>query len=227
MPERIIERRSFAKLPTIVDVPNLLEVQVQSFEEFLQANKSADKREPAGLQAVFESIFPIADIHNLYSLEFVNYTVGRPKYTIDECRERGATYSAPLRSTLRLIAREKPEKGKDEAQPKIKDVIEQQVYLGDLPMMTEQGTFVINGSERVIVSQLHRSPGVFFDETVHPNGKRLFTSRIIPYRGSWVEFSMDINDIMYVHIDRRRKLPVTVLLRALGFSSDLDVLNLF
>ncbi len=227
MPERIIERRSFAKLPTIVDVPNLLEVQVQSFEEFLQANKSADKREPAGLQAVFESIFPITDIHNLYSLEFVNYTVGRPKYTIDECRERGATYAAPLRSTLRLIAREKPEKGKDEAQPKIKDVIEQQVYLGDLPMMTEQGTFVINGSERVIVSQLHRSPGVFFDETVHPNGKRLFTSRIIPYRGSWVEFSMDINDIMYVHIDRRRKLPVTVLLRALGFSSDLDVLNLF
>jgi DNA-directed RNA polymerase subunit beta len=227
MTERMIERRSYAKLPTITDVPNLLEVQMESFEEFLQLDKTAEKRQNVGLQGVFEGIFPITDIHNLFSLEFVNYTIGRPKYDIDECRERGATYAAPLRATLRLIAREKPEKAKEDAQGRIKDVVEQQVYLGDLPIMTDTGTFVVNGSERVIVSQLHRSPGVFFDENIHPNGKRLFTARIIPYRGCWVEFTMDINDIMYVIIDRRRKLPVTVLLRALGHGSDLDILNLF
>jgi len=223
MPERMIERRSYAKLPMIMDLPNLLDVQLESFEEFLQTSVSPEKRREGGLQGVFQSIFPITDIHNLYSLEFVSYAIGRPKYTIRQCRERGATYAAPLRATLRLVTREKGE-GSDR---RVKDVIEQTVYLGDLPLMTETGTFVINGSERVIVSQLHRSPGVFFDEVVHPNGKRLFTSRIIPYRGSWVEFSMDINDVMYVHIDRRRKLPVTVLLRALGWGSDLDILNLF
>jgi len=222
MPERMIQRRSYAKLPTILDLPNLLEVQMSSFEEFLQIRVPPDKRRSAGLQAVFESIFPITDIHNLYSLEFVSYSIGRAKYTIRECRERGATYSAPLRATLRLISREK-----GDGDRKVKDVIEQTVYLGDLPLMTETGTFVINGSERVIVSQLHRSPGVFFDESVHPNGKRLFSSRIIPYRGAWVEFTMDINDVMYIHIDRKRKLPITVLLRALGYSSDLDILNLF
>ena len=219
MEERIIQRRSYAKLPTTVDMPNLLEVQLQSFRNFLHGE--TEEKGP-GLRLVFESIFPIADIHNKYSLEFVDYTLGRPKYSVRECLERGATYCAPLRATLRLIAREK---GKDEK--KIRDVIEQTVYLGDLPLMTQTGTFVVNGSERVIVSQLHRSPGVFFDETIHPNGKRLFTARIIPYRGSWVEFSMDINDVMYVHIDRKRKLPVTVLLRALGFGSDLDILQQF
>jgi len=222
MPERTIERRTYAKLPTILDMPNLLEVQMNSFEEFLQSRVAPEKRKLTGLQAVFESIFPITDIHNVYSLEFVSYAVGRAKYGIRECQERGATYAAPLRATLRLVTREKGDTDR-----RVKDVIEQTVYLGDLPLMTETGTFVINGSERVIVSQLHRSPGVFFDETVHPNGKRLFTSRIIPYRGCWVEFSMDINDAMYVHIDRKRKLPVTVLLRALGYSSDLDILNLF
>jgi DNA-directed RNA polymerase subunit beta len=227
MPERIIDRRSYAKLPPVLDLPNLLDVQTKSFEDFLQVGVSADKRENTGLHGVFESIFPIADIHNLYSLEFVDYSLGRPKYSVRECIERGATHCAPFRATLRLIAREKGDTKKKNETRKIRDVIEQTVYLGDLPLMTETGTFVINGSERVIVSQLHRSPGVFFDETVHPNGKRLFTARIIPYRGSWVEFSMDINEIMYVHIDRRRKLPVTVLLRALGYGTDLDILHLF
>ena len=220
MEERIIQRRSYAKLPTTVDMPNLLEVQLESFRQFLYGDPKDDKG--PGLRAVFESVFPIADIHNNYSLEFVDYSVGRPKYSVRECLERGATFCAPLRATLRLIAREKGDEEK-----KIKDVIEQTVYLGDLPLMTDTGTFVINGSERVIVSQLHRSPGVFFDETIHPNGKRLFTARIIPYRGAWVEFSMDINDIMYVHIDRKRKQPVTMVLRALGYGSDLDILHLF
>ena len=221
MPERMIKRRSYAKLPTILDIPNLLELQVASFEDFLQANTPPEKRKIKGLQEVFESVFPITDVHNLYSLEFVSYSVGRPKYDIDECRDRGATYAAPLRAVLRLVTREKGD------EKRVKDVIEQVVYLGDLPLMTFTGTFLINGAERVIVSQLHRSPGVFFDEVAHPNGKRLFTARIIPYRGCWVEFTMDINDVMYVHIDRKRKQPVTLLLRALGYSSDLDVLNLF
>ncbi len=221
MPERMIKRRSYAKLPTILDIPNLLELQVASFEDFLQANTPPEKRKIKGLQEVFESVFPITDVHNLYSLEFVSYSVGRPKYDIDECRDRGATYAAPLRAVLRLVTREKGD------EKRVKDVIEQVVYLGDLPLMTSTGTFLINGAERVIVSQLHRSPGVFFDEVAHPNGKRLFTARIIPYRGCWVEFTMDINDVMYVHIDRKRKQPVTLLLRALGYSSDLDVLNLF
>lgn len=204
-------------------MPNLLDIQLDSYDWFLQKNTPPGAREKQGLQAVFHSIFPISDVHNLYSLEFVDYSVGTPKYDVRECLERGTTYAVPLRSTLRLISREKQGNG----EVRVKDIVEQAVFLGELPLMTDEGTFVINGSERVIVSQLHRSPGVFFDDTIHPNGKRLFSARIIPDNGAWIEFSLDINDIMYVHIDRKRKLPVTTLLRALGFDKSEEILGIF
>ncbi|MFH1008746.1 MAG: DNA-directed RNA polymerase subunit beta [Candidatus Latescibacterota bacterium] len=219
---KIPERKSYRKIPLVSEMPNLLEIQLKSYLDFLQEGVSPQKRQRKGLQAVFESIFPIPDVHNLYSLEYVNYSVGKPKYDIQECRERDMTYQAPLRATLRLVTREK-----EGTEPAVKDLIEQTVFLGEMPLITDKGTFVINGADRVIVSQLHRSPGVFFDETVHPNGKRLFTARIIADRGSWIEFSMDVNDVMYVHIERKRKLPVTVLLRALGYESNEDLLRLF
>jgi len=203
-------------------MPNLLDVQVRSFEDFLQLDVHPEKRKSQGLQKIFSEIFPITDIHENYSLEFVKYLVGSPRYTVIECQERNMTYAAPLKATLRLIAREQESKSKD-----VKDIIEQDVYFGELPLLTNQGTFIINGAERVIVSQLHRSPGVFFDEDFHPNGKKIYSARIIPFRGSWVEFSIDINDMMYVHIDSRKKLPVTMLLRVLGFSSDGDIIELF
>ena len=217
-----IERRSFAKIKEIVEMPNLLSVQLDSYEDFLQLEVAPNQRKRRGLHLVFESIFPVSDTHGIHSLEYVGYSIGNPRYSEDECRERGMTFAAPLRATLRLIIRDK--ESPDKA---IKDIVEQSVFLGELPLMTDQGTFVINGAERVVVSQLHRSPGVFFDETMHPNGKRLFSARILPSKGPWLEFSMDINDIMYVHIDRRRKLPVTLLLRALGLSSDGEILSLF
>ena len=219
---KIPERRSYRTIPLVAEMPNLLEMQLKSYRDFLQEDVPPQKRKRKGLQAVFESVFPIPDVHNLYSLEFVGYSVGKTKYDIQECRERDMTYQAPLRATLRLVAREKEAK-----EPTVKDVIEQTVFLGEMPLITNKGTFVVNGADRVIVSQLHRSPGVFFDETVHPNGKRLFSARIIADRGSWVEFSMDVNDVMYVHIERKRKLPVTVLLRALGYATNEDLLRLF
>src|SRR5262245_27921441 len=180
------------------------------------------RRRNEGLQEVFTGVFPISDARELFSLEFVAEEIGEPKYSMDECVERDLTFSAPLKARLRLNTREEVDGVKRD-----KDVIEQEVYLGELPLITDSGTFIINGAERVIVSQLHRSPGVFFDEMTHPNGKRLFSARIIPYRGSWVEFSLDVNDVMHVHIDRKRKLPVSVLLRALGFVSDREILELF
>ena len=217
-----IERKSFGKIKEVVAMPNLLEVQIESYRSFLQLETHPQKRQRRGLHLVFESIFPISDAQNIYTLEYADYSIGNPRYSVEECRERGMTFAAPLRATLRLVTRDK-----DSPEKPVKDVVEQSVFLGELPLMTDQGTFVINGAERVVVSQLHRSPGVFFDETMHPNGKRLFSARILPSKGPWLEFSMDINDIMYVHIDRRRKLPVTLLLRALGFSSDGEVLSLF
>jgi DNA-directed RNA polymerase subunit beta len=204
-------------------MPNLLDIQLDSYDWFLQKDIPPGAREKQGLEAVFHGIFPITDAHNLYSLEFVDYSVGTPKYDVQECLERGTTYAVPLRSTLRLISREKQGTGEF----RVKDIVEQTVFLGELPLMTDEGTFVINGSERVIVSQLHRSPGVFFDDSIHPNGKRLFSARIIPDNGAWLEFSLDINDIMYVHIDRKRKLPVTTLLRALGFDKSEEILGIF
>ena len=217
-----VERKSYSKLKSVTEVPNLLEVQTESYRNFLQTDVEPEKRENIGLQAVFQEIFPITDVHENYSLEFVKYQVGIPRYTIRECQERNMTYGAPLKATLRLVCKEPEEKGR-----KVKDIIEQDVFLGELPLLTPTGTFTINGAERVIVSQLHRSPGVFFDEEIHPNGKRLYSARIIPYRGSWVEFNIDVNDIMYVHIDTRRKLPATTLLRALGYSTDEQIISLF
>ncbi|MBT4611708.1 MAG: DNA-directed RNA polymerase subunit beta, partial [Gemmatimonadetes bacterium] len=175
-----IDRHSFGKIGEVVPMPNLLEVQIDSYRSFLQLETAPRRRQRRGLQLVFESIFPISDVHGIYTLEFVDYSIGNPRYSVEECRERGMTFAAPLRSTLRLIARDKESPDKP-----VKDVVEQSVFLGELPIMTEEGTFVVNGAERVVVSQLHRSPGVFFDETIHPNGKRLFSARILPSKGPW------------------------------------------
>jgi DNA-directed RNA polymerase subunit beta len=215
-------RTSFSKIPAILDVPNLLAVQLESFHNFLQADVPPDRREDAGLQSVFNQVFPIESARKDFSLEYMGYTVGEPKYTVEECKERDLTFALPLKALLRLVIRED-----DGEERKVKDIIQSEVYLGELPFITDKGTFIINGAERVIVSQLHRSPGVFFSDDVHPNGTRLFSARIIPYRGSWVEFTTDINDIMYVHIDRKRKIPVTILLKAMGFDSDAVIIKLF
>ncbi len=217
-----IDRHSFGKLSAPVDLPNLLAVQLQSYESFLQAMVAPSKRANQGLQAVFQEIFPVTDVHGNFTLEFIDYAIGQPKYSVDECKDRNMTYAASLKARLRLIIRDSEGEEK-----RVKDIIEQSTYLGELPLITDRGTFIVNGAERVIVTQLHRSPGVFFDETIHPNGKRLYSARIIPFRGSWLEFSHDVSDVMYVHIDRRRKQPVTVLLRAIGFSSNEEILNLF
>ena len=215
-------RHIYGSVKDIEEMPNLLDVQLQSYEDFLQAQVPSDKRVNQGLQQIFKEIFPVTDIHENYSLEFVSYHLGPPRYTIEECRARNMSFAAPLRVTMRLVSRE----GEGE-EKEIKDIIEQDVYLGELPIITEWGTFIINGSERVIVSQLHRSPGVFFSEDTHPNGTLLYSARIIPYRGSWVEFSTDINDILYVYIDSKRKMPSTTILRAIGYSTDEDLLNVF
>ena len=217
-----IDRYSFNKLTAPVDMPNLLAVQLQSYELFLQATLPPSQRKSQGLQAVFQEIFPITDVHGNFTLEFIDYSIGQPKYSVDECKDRNMTYAASLKARLRLIIRDS-----ESDEKRVKDIIEQSTYLGELPLLTDRGTFIVNGAERVVVTQLHRSPGVFFDETIHPNGKRLFSARIIPFRGSWLEFSHDVSDVMYVHIDRRRKLPVTVLLRAIGFSSNEEILRLF
>jgi DNA-directed RNA polymerase subunit beta len=214
---------SFSKLPTTMAMPNMLDVQVRAFRSLLQTDAVAQEREDVGLERVFTEVFPISDVNNKFSLEFVNYSLGEPKYTVEECIERDMTFAAPLKATLRLVVWEESEE--EERRPK--DIIEKEVYLGDLPLLTDLGTFIINGSERVIVSQLHRSPGVVFEETVHPNGSKLFSARIIPFRGSWVEFTVDIHDVIFVHIDKKKKFPATALLRAFGYGRDEDVLRLF
>ena len=218
-----ITRRNYSKLPYFIDMPNLLAVQIDSFKAFLQANMPIVDRKNQGLQAVFLDIFPITDIHENFSLEFVEYMLGEPKYSIRECQERGMTYAIPLKATLRLVIREATDTG----EKKVKDIIQQVVYLGELPLITEKGTFIINGAERVIVSQLQRSYGVFFSEETHPNGKQLYSARIIPEHGTWLEFSLDINDVLFVHIDRKRKLPVTLLLRILGYETNEQIYALF
>jgi DNA-directed RNA polymerase beta subunit len=213
---------SFAKLTAGMEHPNLLDVQLRAFETLLQTDAAAREREDVGLERVFNEIFPISDVNGNFSLEFVRYSLGEPKYDMEECMERDMTYAAPLKATLRLVVWE--DLG-DERRPK--DIIEKEVYLGDLPVLTPLGTFIINGAERVIVSQLHRSPGVVFEENIHPNGSKLFSARIIPFRGSWVEFTVDIHDVVAVHIDKKKKFPATALLRAVGFSRDVDVLGVF
>src|SRR5688500_16101804 len=214
---------NFGKLSSGMEMPNLLDVQVRAFQTLLQTNAVEMEREDVGLERVFNEVFPITDVNDKFSLEFVSYALGDPKYTVEECIERDMTYAAPLKATLRLVVWEDVEDG--ERRPK--DIIEKEVYLGDLPLLTELGTFIINGSERVIVSQLHRSPGVVFEETIHPNGSKLYSARIIPFRGSWVEFTVDIHDVVFVHIDKKKKFPATALLRAFGYSSDEDVLRVF
>ncbi len=217
--------RSFSKekADALIEIPNLLAIQLSSYERFLQRASRPDERSDEGLQNVFKSVFPIEDSRGMFCLEFVSYDLGEPKYSVQECQERDLTYSVPLKVKLRLRVREEVDGKKRD-----KEIMEpQEVYLGEIPLITDKGTFVINGAERVIVSQLHRSPGVFFESTTHPNGKSLYNARIIPYRGSWVEFSIDVKDIMYVHIDRKRKIPATILLKALGIVSDKDVLDLF
>jgi DNA-directed RNA polymerase subunit beta len=220
----VTARRNYAKIHTSFQMPNLLAVQLESYNDFLQVGVPPDARTEKGLESVFLNIFPISSTRGNLTIEYVQYMTGEPKYTVDECQERGLTFSVPLKVVMRLIVKEQdPQDGAWRQ----KEIIEHPVYLGELPKITEKGTFIINGAERVIVSQLHRSPGVFFEDEIHPNGTRLFSARIIPYRGSWVEFSTDINDVIYIHIDRKRKQPVTVILRALGFETDASVIELF
>ncbi|MBN2009562.1 DNA-directed RNA polymerase subunit beta [candidate division KSB1 bacterium] len=223
MTDTLIQRKSFSKIARVAQLPDLLDIQLKSFEEFLQADVEPEERKNQGLQSVFTSIFPIVDSKENFILEFVSYQLDKPKYDVDECQDRGVTFSVPLKAKLRLSMRD-PDA---EEQEGFVDTIEQVVYLGNIPVMTQRGTFIINGAERIVVSQLHRSPGVFFDELKHPSGNKLFSARIIPLRGSWIEFTTDINDIMYVFIDRRKKFPVTTLLRVIGFSTDEDILSLF
>src|SRR5689334_1731596 len=221
MPESI-KQISFAKLDQGMEMPHLLDIQTRAFEALLQLNAASHDREDIGLERVFKDLFPITDVHENFSLEFVRYSLGEPKYTVEECIERDMTYSAPLKATLQLVINEVVNE-----QKRPRNIIEKEVYLGELPLLTPLGTFVINGAERVIVSQLHRSPGVVFEESTHPNGQRLISARIIPFRGSWVEFTVDIHDVIYVHIDKKKKFPATALLRAFGYGTDSSILHLF
>src|SRR5205085_312341 len=221
MPESI-KQISFGKLEQGMEMPHLLDIQTQAFEALLQTDAAAHEREDVGLERVFKDLFPITDVHENFSLEFVRYSLGEPKYTVEECIERDMTYSAPLKATLQLVIFEEVN---GEKRPR--NIIEKEVYLGELPLLTPLGTFVINGAERVIVSQLHRSPGVVFEESTHPNGQRLISARIIPFRGSWVEFTVDIHDVVYVHIDKKKKFPATALLRAFGYGTNSNILRLF
>ncbi len=218
---RLRERISFGQIETEDTYPDLLGIQIDSFHDFHQEDVPGMERRFIGLQRAFESNFPIEDNSGVYELSFLEYIVEKPKYSEEECRERELTYAKTLKAKLRLSSK---------ADPSSEDYIEaidQEVYLGQIPAMTPRGTFIINGAERVVVAQLHRSPGCFFDEAVHPNGTKIFSARIIPFKGSWVEFTTDIHDVMYAYIDRKKKFPVTTLLRALGYSSDEDLLNLF
>ena len=206
-------RENFGKIKECYDIPHLLKIQLNSYEEFLQKGVSKSRRENRGLEEVLKSLFPIESRDGNYKLGYVNYSIGKPKYNISECQKRGMTFAAPLRTKLRLRSK--------------KDTKEQEVYMGDIPLMTPTGTFVINGDERVVVSQLHRSPGISFESSTHASGKRLFMARLIPYRGAWIEFECDINDVLYVFIDRRRKFLATTFLRILGFSQNRDILKAF
>ncbi len=217
-------RKDFGKRARILEVPYLLAIQLDSYRDFLQADTRTEGREEKGLHAAFKSVFPIVSYSGNAELDYVSYRLGTPVFDVKECQMRGVTYAAPLRVTLRLVLYDKDAKTQT-----VKDVREQEVYMGELPLMTENGTFVINGTERVIVSQLHRSPGVFFDHDrgkTHSSGKLLFNARVIPYRGSWLDFEFDPKDVLFTRIDRRRKLPVTILLRALGYSTE-EILDTF
>src|SRR3990172_4856167 len=222
------ERRSFSKVKQITEIPYLVEMQINSYRKFLQENVEPEQREENGLQAAFKSVFPITDYNDSSSIEFINYRLGAPKFTPKECLRKGITYAAPLKIRVRLNYWDRNEEGKKVPSATLESK-EQEVYIGELPLMTETGGFVINGTERVIVSQLHRSPGVFFshDKGVSStSGKVLYSARVIPARGSWLDFEFDLKDILYVRIDRRKKLPATIILKAMGFSAE-QILSTF
>jgi len=199
--------------------PDFLDLQVGSFEKFFQLDTQAEFREKEGLFKVFDKTFPVTDARNVFELEFIDYFVDPPRYDIDECIERGLTYSVPLKARLKLSCN-------DEEHVDF-ETIEQDVFLGNIPYMSPRGTFIINGAERVVVSQLHRSPGVIFGQNVHPNGTKIYSARIIPFKGTWMEFSTDINSVLHAYLDRKKKVPVTTLLRAIGFGTDKDILDIF
>ena len=213
------QRITFATSKSLLDYPDFLEVQLKSFKDFFQLETTPENRKNEGLFQVFQETFPITDTRNNFVLEFIDYFVDPPRYTIEECLDRGLTYSVPLKAKLKLYC--------TDPEHEDFDTVIQDVYLGTIPYMTPRGTFVINGSERIVVSQLHRSPGVFFGQSVHANGTKLYSARIIPFKGSWIEFATDINNVMYAYIDRKKKLPVTTLLRAIGYESDKDILDIF
>jgi len=212
-------RITFSSVLNPLDYPDFLDIQLKSFKDFFQLETLPENRKHDGLYRVFAENFPISDTRNNFVLEFLDYFVDPPRYSIEECIERGLTYNVPLKAKVRLSCNDKDHEDFE--------TIEQEVYLGLIPYMTPKGTFVINGSERVIVSQLHRSPGVFFGQTLHSNGSKLYSARIIPFKGSWIEFATDVNNVMYAYIDRKKKFPVTTLLRAIGFNADKDILNIF
>ena len=216
---KVNSRVDFGKIKHLADAPDLLEVQIQSFKEFFQLETTPDKRNIEGLFRVFKENFPITDTRNIFVLEFLDYFIDPPRYTIEECMERGLTYAVPLKAKLRLSCN-------DEEHVDFQTIV-QDVFLGNIPYMTPRGTFVINGAERVVVSQLHRSPGVFFGQSVHPNGTKIYSARVIPFKGAWMEFATDINNVMYAYIDRKKKFPVTTLLRSIGYETDKDILELF
>ena len=213
------ERINFASNKNQLEYPDFLEVQLKSFREFFQIESTAEQRKNELLYQVFQENFPITDTRNNFVLEFLDYSVDLPRYSIQECVERGLTYSVPLKAKLKLYCTDPDH---EDFETTIQDV-----WLGTVPYMAPGGTFVINGAERVVVSQLHRSPGVFFGQSVHTNGTKLYSARIIPFKGSWIEFATDINSVMYAYIDRKKKLPVTTLLRAIGFESDKEILEIF
>jgi DNA-directed RNA polymerase subunit beta len=212
-------RINFGKIGDVADVPDLLAIQLQSFKDFFQLETTPDKRNNEGLFNVFNENFPITDTRNIFVLEFLDYFIDPPRYTIEECMERGLTYSVPLKAKLKLSCN-------DEEHIDFETIV-QDVFLGNIPYMTPRGTFVVNGAERVVVSQLHRSPGVFFGQSIHPNGTKIYSARVIPFKGAWMEFATDINNVMYAYIDRKKKFPVTTLLRSIGYETDKDILSLF
>ena len=220
MASNIVEKRvSFANVKNPMPFPDFLDVQLKSFKDFLQLDTPPEERKNDGLYKVFSENFPITDTRNNFVLEFLDYFIDPPRYSTEECLERGLTYSVPLKAKMKLYCTDPDH---EDFNPVTSDV-----FLGTIPYMTHNGTFIINGAERVVVSQLHRSPGVFFSQGVHANGTVLYSARIIPFKGSWIEFATDINNVMYAYIDRKKKLPVTTLLRAIGFEQDKDILQIF
>jgi DNA-directed RNA polymerase subunit beta len=219
MSSNLAERINFSSIKNASQYPDFLDIQIKSFQDFFQLETKSDERAEEGLYNTFQDNFPITDARNQFVLEFLDYFVDPPRYSIQECIERGLTYSVPLKARLKLYCTD-PEHEDFET-------IVQDVYLGTIPYMTPSGTFCINGAERVVVSQLHRSPGVFFGQSFHANGTKLYSARVIPFKGSWIEFATDINSVMYAYIDRKKKLPVTTLFRAIGYERDKDILEIF